>query len=81
MKHIKIEFDSGERIMTQQIPIFKKAEKIKIEGEGEEAFSIKYEIQETVHEIKMRNSRRVALQFPDHLLGDSMRVSTILRRV
>jgi diphthamide biosynthesis protein 2 len=46
----------------------------------EDEFREMYEINHTISEILKSGYKRVALQFPDELLGDSERVYTLLRR-
>ena len=47
---------------------------------SDEAFNVRYEIERTVREIRERQWRRVALQFPDEMLPDSARVFQLLAR-
>lgn len=47
---------------------------------SEDQFKIQYEIDRTIKEIKERKWRRVALQFPDHMLTHSARVYQLLAR-
>lgn len=47
---------------------------------SDEELLTRYEIQRTVHEIRQRKWRRVALQFPDEMLPDSARVFQLLAR-
>lgn len=47
---------------------------------GEDAFRVIYDIDRTVREIVEKGYKRVALQFPDELLGDSTRVYDLISR-
>jgi diphthamide biosynthesis protein 2 len=47
---------------------------------SDEELSTRYEIRRTVREIRQRDWRRVALQFPDEMLPDSPRVFQLLAR-
>lgn len=47
---------------------------------GEDAFKEVYDIDRTVREIVEKGYKRVALQFPDELLGDSTRVYDLISR-
>lgn len=47
---------------------------------GDDAFKEIYDIDRTVKEIVRKGYRRVALQFPDELLGDSTRVYDLISR-
>lgn len=47
---------------------------------SEEHFKIRYEIDRTVKAIRDQGWKRVALQFPDHMLSHSARVSQLLSR-
>ncbi|KIW51143.1 diphthamide biosynthesis protein 2 [Exophiala xenobiotica] len=47
---------------------------------SEEELEVRYEISRTIAEIRKRRWRRVALQFPDHMLPHSARVYQLLAR-
>ncbi|KAI9831158.1 MAG: hypothetical protein M1819_005246 [Sarea resinae] len=47
---------------------------------SDEELAITYEIERTVAEIRQGRWRRIALQFPDHMLGDAPRVFEALSR-
>ena len=46
----------------------------------EEQFEIRYEIDRTIKEIRAQGWKRIALQFPDHMLNHSARVVQLLSR-
>lgn len=64
-------------ILTETEPalIFQNAQQL-----SEDEFSVRYEIDRTLSEIQRHGWKRVALQFPDHLLPHSTRVFQILSR-
>lgn len=64
-------------ILTEIEPIT-HAEPTSSLSEGQ--FKIRYEIDRTVREIRSQGWKRVALQFPDHMLSHSARVSQLLSR-
>ena len=47
---------------------------------SEEQFKVRYEVDRVVREIQIQAWKRVALQFPDHMLPDSVRVCQLLSR-
>ncbi|CBY00327.1 hypothetical protein IAQ61_011257 [Plenodomus lingam] len=47
---------------------------------SDEQISLTYEIERTVREIRARRYKRIALQFPDHMLTDGPRVYEQLRK-
>ena len=47
---------------------------------SDEAFSIRYEVERTIGEIRENRWHRIALQFPDEMLSDSTRVFQLLAR-
>ncbi|KAI9657851.1 MAG: Diphthamide biosynthesis protein 2 [Alyxoria varia] len=57
-----------------------KVEHTKAPPPSDEQLCIKYEIQWTVEEIRAGKWKRIALQFPDHMLVDSPRVARHLSR-
>ncbi|KAL6243867.1 Diphthamide biosynthesis protein 2 [Rhinocladiella similis] len=50
------------------------------ESLSDEELNVRYEIDRTIQEIRGRKWRRVALQFPDHMLPHSARVYQLLSR-
>ena len=81
MASIRIEFDNGERIMKTTIDcemLPNSSLSIKVD---DSKLEILYDIRGSVEEIERRNAKRVALQFPDSMLVDAMRVSNLLKKV
>ncbi|OAG45390.1 diphthamide biosynthesis protein 2 [Fonsecaea monophora] len=50
------------------------------EALSDEQIKTRYEINRTINEIRLRKWKRVALQFPDHMLAHSARVYQLLAR-
>ncbi|KAI9870426.1 MAG: Diphthamide biosynthesis protein 2, partial [Pleopsidium flavum] len=64
-------------IFEDTTPLVGNAQRLRL---SDEEISITYEIERTVREIQQERWRRIALQFPDDLLGDAPRVFEALSR-
>jgi diphthamide biosynthesis protein 2 len=71
--HIKIEFDTGERVMKQEVSHA-------IVNVGDYTLAEYYDISGSVKAVRESGACRIALQFPDNMLMHSATVSSMLRK-